>query len=180
MKKKDSDFMRKVADEVPEVNRCYQCLTCTLGCPLAFAMDLKPHEILKYVQLGDKEKVLKASTCWICASCETCATRCPNEIPIVKLMDLLRQEAVAEGVVTEQGPKVNDAFLHAIRKYGRVHELSLIIDLKRRTGGLFKIDPDEIRLGIGMFRHGKLKLLPIKIKETKTIKNLFSRLEKTT
>ena len=177
--KKDLAFIRTVHDEVPEINRCYQCLTCTLGCPLAFAMDLKPHEILKYVQLGEKEKVLKASTCWICASCETCATRCPNEIPIVKLMDLLRQMAVKEGKVTEQGPKVNDAFLAAIRRMGRVHELSLILDLKRRTGGLFKLDKDEIRLGIEMFRHGKLKLLPIKIKETAAMKKLFSRLEKT-
>jgi heterodisulfide reductase subunit C len=174
----DPDFFQKVADEIPEVNRCYQCLTCTLGCPLAFAMDLRPHEILKYVQLGEKEKVLRASTCWICASCETCATRCPNEIPIVKLMDLLRRMAVAEGVVTEQGPEVNDVFLDEIRKRGRVHELSLILDLKRRTGGFFKLDRDEIRLGIEMFRHGKLKLLPTKIKETEAMKKLFSRLEK--
>ena len=176
--KKDLAFIRKVTDEVPEIYRCYQCLTCTLGCPLAFAMDLKPHEILKYVQLGAKEKVLRASTCWICASCETCATRCPNEIPIVKLMDLLRIMAVKEGTVTEQGPKINDAFLDAIRKKGRVHELSLIVDLKRRTGGLFKLDTDEIRLGFEMFRHGKLKLLPTKIKDTAAMKKLFSRLEK--
>jgi heterodisulfide reductase subunit C len=141
-------------------------------------MDLKPHELLKHVQLGDKEKVLRASTCWMCASCETCATRCPNEIPIVKLMDLLRQMSVKEGKVTEQGPKINDAFLAAIKYLGRVHELALIIDLKRRTRGLFKINPDEIRLGAGMFRHGKLTLLPKKIKDTKTMKKLFSRLEK--
>jgi heterodisulfide reductase subunit C len=177
--KRDTAFIQKVADEVPEVNRCYQCLTCTLGCPLAFAMDLKPHEILKYVQLGEKEKVLRASTPWICTSCETCATRCPHEIPIVKLMDLLRQMAVEEGMVTEQGPKVNDVFLDEIRKRGRVHELSLILDLKRRTGGLFRLDIDEIRLGLGMFRHGKLKLLPTKIKGIDAMKKIFARLEQT-
>ncbi|MEJ2068034.1 MAG: 4Fe-4S dicluster domain-containing protein [Deltaproteobacteria bacterium] len=86
--KKDLAFTRTVADEVPEVYRCYQCLTCTLGCPLASAMDLYPHEILKYVQLGAKDTVLKASTLWVCASCEACATRCPQEIEIVQLMDL--------------------------------------------------------------------------------------------
>jgi heterodisulfide reductase subunit C/quinone-modifying oxidoreductase subunit QmoC len=80
--------------------------------------------------------------------------------------------------VTEQGPKINDAFLAAIKYLGRVHELSLIIDLKRRTRGLFKINPDEIRLGAGMFRHGKLTLLPKKIKGTKAIKKIFSQLEK--
>jgi heterodisulfide reductase subunit C len=170
-------FTRRVTEEVPEIYRCYQCLTCTLGCPLAFAMDLYPHDILRYVQLGAKERVLGASTLWVCASCEACATRCPQEIEIVKVMDLLRRMAKEEGTVTEQGPKVNEVFLDEIRKKGRIHELSLILDLKRRTGGLFQLDTDEIRLGIEMFRHGKLKILPTKIKETNVMKKLFSRLE---
>ena len=173
--KKDLAFIHAVADEVPEIYRCYQCLTCTLGCPLASAMDLYPHEILKYVQLGAKDTVLKASTLWVCASCEACATRCPNEIPIVKLMDLLRQMAVQEGTVTEEGPKVNGAFLDAIRKKGRIHELSLILDLKRRTGELLRLDKAEMKLGLAMFRHGKLKLLPSRIKETEAMHKLFDR-----
>jgi heterodisulfide reductase subunit C len=173
--KKDLAFTRTVADEVPEIYRCYQCLTCTLSCPLASAMDLYPHEILKYVQLGAKDMVLKASTLWVCASCEACATRCPNEIPIVKLMDLLRQMAVQEGTVTEEGPKVNGAFLDAIRKKGRIHELSLILDLKRRTGELLRLDKAEMKLGLAMFRHGKLKLLPSRIKETEATQKLFDR-----
>ena len=177
--KKDLSFTRMVADEIPEIYRCYQCLTCTLGCPLASAMDMYPHEIMQYVQLGAREKVLKASTLWVCASCEACATRCPQEIEIVQLMDLLRRLAKEEGVVTEKGPVLNDVFLEAIRKKGRVHELSLILDLKRKTGELLRLDRDEIRLGFEMFRHGKLKLLPSRIKETEDMKKLFSHLEKT-
>jgi heterodisulfide reductase subunit C len=175
--KKDLAFTRTVADEVPEIYRCYQCLTCTLGCPVAFAMDMYPHEIVQYIQLGAKEKVLGASTLWVCASCEACATRCPQEIEIVKLMDLLRRMAVEEGAVTEKGPLLNDVFLEAIRKKGRVHELSLILDLKRATGELLRLDKDEIRLGLAMFRHGKLKLLPSRIKEAEAMKRLFARLE---
>ena len=178
--KKDRAFTRTVTEEVPEISRCYQCLTCTLGCPVAFAMDLKPHEILKYVQLGAKEKVLGSSTLWVCASCEACATRCPQEIEIVKLMDLLRKMATKEGTVTEKGPVLNEVFLDAIRKKGRVHELSLILDLKRKTGELLRLNKDEMRLGLAMFRHGKLKLLPTTIQETDVMQWLFSRLEKET
>jgi heterodisulfide reductase subunit C len=134
---------------------------------------------MQYIQLGAREKVLKASTLWVCASCEACATRCPQEIEIVQLMDLLRRLAMEEGVVTEKDPVLNDVFLEAIRKKGRVHELSLIIDLKRKTGELLCLDKDEMRLGFEMFRHGKLKLLPSRIKETEAMKKLFSRLEKT-
>ena len=176
--KKDRAFTRTVAAEVPEIYRCYQCLTCTLGCPLASAMDMYPHEIVQYIQLGARGKVLKASTLWVCASCEACVTRCPQEIEIVKVMDLLRRMAKEEGTVTEQGPVFNEVFLDAIRKKGRVHELSLILDLKRKTGGLFRLNKDEMRLGLAMFRHGKLKLLPTKIQETDVMRRLFSRLEK--
>ena len=176
--KKDRAFTRTVTEEVPEISRCYQCLTCTLGCPVAFAMDLYPHEILKYVQLGAKEKVLGSSTLWVCASCEACATRCPQEIEMVQVMDLLRRMAMEEGTVAEEGPVLNDVFLDAIRKRGRVHELSLILDLKRKTGKLLSLNKDEMRLGLEMFRHGKLKLLPTKIQETDVMQKLFSRLEK--
>lgn len=176
--KKDRAFARKVMDEIPGVSRCYQCLTCTLGCPVAFAMDLYPHEILANVQLGAKAKVLRASTLWVCASCETCATRCPNEIEIVKLMDLLRRMATEEGMVTEKGPIFNNVFLDPIRKKGRQHELSLIINLKIKTGGLPRLSLDEMKLGLAMFRHGKLRLLPTKIQETDVMQRLFSRLEK--
>jgi heterodisulfide reductase subunit C len=141
-------------------------------------MDIYPHEILQYCQLGAKEKVLGSSTIWVCASCETCATRCPNEIEIVALMDLLRIMAVKEGMVAEEEAIVNDVFLDQIRKRGRVHELSLMVALKHKTGGLFRLDKDEMRLGLEMFRRGKLKLLPTKIKETDVMKTLFFRLEK--
>lgn len=178
----ERDFIRKVTEEVPELYRCYQCLTCTLGCPVAFAMDLFPHEIVKYVQLGEKEKVLGSSTLWICASCETCATRCPNEIEIVKLMDVLRRMAVNERLVKEgeKGHVLNRIFLDGIRKRGRIHELSLIVDLKRKTGELLRPNKEEMKLGFEMFRHGKLKLLPSKIREIGAIQRLFSRLEKKT
>jgi heterodisulfide reductase subunit C len=175
--KRQRAFTHKVAAEVPAIYRCYQCLTCTLGCPVAFAMDLYPHEILKYIQLGARDKVLNSSALWTCASCETCATRCPNEIEIVQLMDCLRRMAIAEKRARERGPILNHVFLDAIRKNGRIHELSLIVDLKRKTGRLFRLDKDEIRLGLAMFRRGKLKLLPTKIKGIDVIQRLFSRLE---
>jgi len=48
-----------------EINRCYQCLTCSLGCPSAFAMDYLPHQIVRMVQMGLREQVLTSSTIWV-------------------------------------------------------------------------------------------------------------------
>ena len=69
---------------------CYQCGTCAAGCPFIEEMDLTPDEVIRYVILN-KQEVLESKTIWLCASCYTCAERCPRDINITKLMEALRQ-----------------------------------------------------------------------------------------
>ena len=40
------------------VQDCYQCQKCSAGCPVVFAMDYKPNQIMQMVSLGMKERVL--------------------------------------------------------------------------------------------------------------------------
>ena len=35
---------------------CYQCGNCTAGCPVAFAMEIGPHEVIRYTLLGLEEE----------------------------------------------------------------------------------------------------------------------------
>src|SRR3990172_4909871 len=87
-----SDFLVDVeARSGQKVSACYQCRKCTNGCPLAFAMDVMPNQVMRMAQLGLGEELLGCKTIWICASCQTCTTRCPNDIDIAHLMDSLRQ-----------------------------------------------------------------------------------------
>ena len=69
---------------------CYQCGTCSAGCPFVEDMDLAPDEVIRYVIL-DKKEVLNSKTIWLCAACYTCAERCPRDINITKIMETLRQ-----------------------------------------------------------------------------------------
>src|SRR5512139_1225889 len=80
------------------VQDCYQCQKCSAGCPVVFAMDYKPNQVMQMVSLGMKDRLLSSRTIWVCASCYTCSTRCPNDIDIAKVMDSLRQTALKEGV----------------------------------------------------------------------------------
>src|SRR4030042_1697805 len=70
---------RREAAHLP-VSACYQCKECSGGCPLTFAMDLFPDQVIRLALLGQEEKVLTCSTIWVCSACETCTTRCPNGI----------------------------------------------------------------------------------------------------
>ena len=80
------------------VSSCYQCRKCSGGCPLTFAMDLLPDRVIRLALLGQEDLVLNSRTIWVCSSCYTCSTRCPNDIDIAKVMDWLRQTALREAV----------------------------------------------------------------------------------
>ena len=90
------------ADELSDVSGenvldCYQCGKCTAGCPLAFAMDLLPHEVMRMLQLNQEELVLNSKTIWVCVSCLNCQEICPKEIGIPNVMEALRTIALRRG-----------------------------------------------------------------------------------
>lgn len=161
------------------LERCYQCLTCTLGCPVASAMDYPPHQILRMVQLGLKDRVLKSNTIWICASCLCCAARCPNEIDIPHVMDTLHQMALREGIAPKE-PAVaafHEAFLSPIRAYGRQYEARMTIEYMLRAKAF---SPKELlgnaMLGYKMVTKGKLKLAPPhSIKGAEEVRRIFEK-----
>ena len=43
---------------------CLQCQKCTSGCPVSAIADVKPHEIVRMVQLGQREELLGSQMLW--------------------------------------------------------------------------------------------------------------------
>ncbi len=171
----DATFALKVR-KMGQVNisPCYQCLTCTLGCPVAFAMDYRPNQLIRMVQLGLKETVLSSSAIWLCANCETCAARCPNEVDISKLMDTLRKMSLDEGLASQKSIiSFNQSFLESVRRWGKQFELPMLLRFKLMTGDLFS----DMDLGIKMILNGKLKLTPPHFKSSTAIKAIFKKSE---
>lgn len=173
----DMTFTREVKEKSQaHLERCYQCIACSSGCPVAFAMDYAPHQVLRMTQLGIKERVLDSTTIWLCASCETCATRCPNEINIVQVMDILRSIALREGRTGQTKlPLFHTTFLDGVRSNGKIHELMLILRYTVTSGNLFKFKKlfwDTI-LGIKMFTKGRLAILPDKIERIEEVRRIF-------
>ena len=134
-------------------------------------MDYKPNQIMQMVSLGMKDRVLSSKTIWVCASCYTCTTRCPNQIDIAGVMDWLRQTALQERVAPAEKDIAlfHSTFLEDIKARGRIHELMLMARFKKKTGKWF----DDWKLGWRMFTKGKLRLFASGTKDRKTVKKLF-------
>ncbi|MHC4351939.1 MAG: 4Fe-4S dicluster domain-containing protein [Planctomycetota bacterium] len=155
----ESPLAKSVLSESGQnVNLCYQCMKCAAGCPVSYEMDYKPSELIHAIRLGMDDIVLNSKTMWLCASCETCTTRCPQEVDVAKVMDAVKITAVRQGIkpAIPQVASFNRAALSNIKMCGRMYELGMIIGLKLRTFEFFK----DAVMGMKMFRKGKLKMIP--------------------
>ncbi len=141
-------------------------------------MDVVPHKLLREIQFGLKDHVLSSDTIWVCASCETCTTRCPNGIDIAHMMDSLRQQALREGVKVScrNVPVFHSSFLASVRRWGRVHEAEMAATYMLKTTGLSEIKKQGA-LGWDMLKKGKLKLFP-NLHRHKRFRKLFKNVRR--
>jgi len=153
--------------------RCYQCAKCSSGCPVAARGDLKPHELVRLVQTDQRQAVLSSRFLWECTSCQTCATRCPQQVDIAGMIDALRgMSRGAQAVVASTAvPVFNDIFLDAVRERGRIFELGLMLRFKLRTRRLFE-DAGKAPM---MLRKGKLALSAPQVGGKEEREAMFSR-----
>lgn len=171
-----SNFLKNVEEiSKQKIFDCYQCGKCSAGCPISFEMDYLPSLIIRMAQFGMEKEVLRSKTIWLCASCETCTTRCPREIDIAAVMDGFRILAVRRGV----RPRLrtvrlfNKLFLGIVRKYGRIFEAELIAKFNFSSGKFFQ----DILKAPMLLKQGRLKIFPA-ISNRKAIKKIFRGVEK--
>ena len=173
-----SSFLKEVEKKSGEnLSLCYQCLKCTAGCPTAPYMDIRPNQIIRMIQMGMKKEVLGSNAIWFCVYCQTCGTRCPNEIHIGILMDALREMAMEEGVPAKEKNihLFHEAFIHSVGRGGRAHEVTMLMEYMLKSRDLMA---DSLFPGMILFLKGKFPLLPSFIKGKEEIKKIFEKCTK--
>ncbi len=153
------------------IQNCYHCQKCSSGCEMAAAMDFKPDEIIRMVQLGQRDLLFHSSAIWLCTSCETCVTRCPNAVDIPRMIDVIKEMSLNAGVVPREREvaRFHEAFLANVKRGGRVNEPLMIISYKLKTGTYFK----DAMIGLKMFLKGKLSLFSPRTRNRRAISKIF-------
>ena len=176
-------FLNRVEGETAaNISACYQCERCTNACPVSYYMDVKPHQVIRQVQLGWREQLLGSSTIWVCLSCEMCSTYCPNEVAVATVINHLRNMAFHSSIAPKERllAVFHQTFLDVLHRYGRVNEVPLMRAFNRQPGvlrekinsGMLK---QEISLGWALWRKGKLHLTTRRSKAIEEIKAVYRR-----
>lgn len=155
-----------------DVQSCYQCGRCSAGCPFSVFFDLNVMEVVRLASYGAEERLLTSKTIWLCGACETCSSRCPNDIEIAHLMDVLRELALRKGIqpAEKRVAIFHDCFLGSIKHWGRAYEVGMIGAYKLRSRDLL----GDMKLGLNMFQKGRLSLRPHGISAKTEITEIFS------
>lgn len=173
----NSGFAEKVqAESKVDIFSCYQCGKCTAGCPMVNDMDHTPNKIIRMVQLGMEKEALSGNTIWLCASCITCSVRCPREIELAEVMDVLRRMAYRKNILPKNNkniPLFNKIFLKNIEIFGRSYELGLIGALNTLSGKFFK----DFSVAPKMFLKSKIGIFPKIISSARKIFKNSRKLE---
>lgn len=80
-----------------DLKRCYQCGKCSAGCPVSFAMEVPPSQVMRFLQLGMIDEVMRANSMWVCVGCLQCYSRCPQGCSVAAMLEGLRLLTLRKG-----------------------------------------------------------------------------------
>jgi heterodisulfide reductase subunit C len=172
----DFNFIQEVKKRSCQpIDLCYQCQRCASGCQVGSYIEFQPNQIIRMIQFGLKDELLKSSAIWLCVNCDTCGARCPNGISISAVTDALREMAIEQNVAASEKRVYvfHDNFLNAVKSGARVHEVTMLMKYKLKSGDYFS----DIKMGMDLFMRGKLPLLPSKVKNKDKVKQIFNSIK---
>jgi len=165
-------LVRKIeAASGENVAACMQCGTCSASCPLAADMEVTPRRAIEMIRAGLEDELVQIDTYWYCASCYSCAVRCPRGINVAEVMYALKRLAL--GRVSNSSTAFYRAFSRVVKGYGRLWETELMVrfGLGSNPFRLLGYAP----LGLKMLSRGKMPLQPHRMRGVQEVRTLLRK-----
>ena len=96
--KKMIEIGEKIGEEniIKSFARCYQCGTCTGGCPSGRITAYRTRKLIRAALFGYGDYI-KSEDLWKCTTCYTCYERCPRDVKITEIIKAMRNVAFQMG-----------------------------------------------------------------------------------
>jgi heterodisulfide reductase subunit C len=99
------EFRNEVLKHNASLSYCYQCSTCSGGCPVALITNGKynPRNIIEEAILGLKDKLVEKQepNLWLCSTCQKCVELCPQKVELTEIFTLIKNLCFERGKVPE-------------------------------------------------------------------------------
>ena len=139
-----------------KITRCFQCGTCTAGCPVREVNEsYNPRKIIRMALLGMRDEVVKEDFVWLCSTCYTCTERCPQDVRITDLMFAIKNYAVEHGYI-HPSFKIQ---AELIRDQGRLYAIEEFENKRRAKQGLPELPEKDEAAALIMKVSGLMKIL---------------------
>lgn len=142
------NFRNEVLKHNASLSFCYQCSTCSCGCPIALLTNgaYNPRKIIEASILGLQDKLVKSQdpNSWLCSTCQKCVELCPQKVELTEIFTLIKNKCFEIGQV----PKAFIVQGQAVLENGVAIPYSKAILTRREKLGLPTIETapiDEIK-----------------------------------
>ena len=109
-------FRNEVLKHNASLSYCYQCSTCSGGCPVALITNGKynPRKIIEEAILGLQEKLIEMQdpNPWLCSTCQKCVEFCPQKVELTEIFTLIKNRCFERGNVPDGFIAQSQAVLH--------------------------------------------------------------------
>ena len=136
---------------------------------MAESMDVQPRQVVRMLQLGMANELMRSKTIWLCATCHMCVDRCPNDIDLPSLIEHTRYEAKRRKLcAVNEVDKFNDIFIENVKNFGKSQEAILEGAYNVMTGNYIQ-DMGSVP---HMLRHGIVQPELHSVKEREAVRKL--------
>jgi quinone-modifying oxidoreductase subunit QmoC len=77
-----------------DASKCFHCSNCTVTCTLSTPENPFPRKLVRHLQLGLKERILRVPEPWLCHACSDCTVHCPRGAKPGEVLGALRQMCI--------------------------------------------------------------------------------------
>ncbi len=93
----DLNFIKEIRELGGEsLNKCYQCATCTIACPISPEDSPFPRKEMIAASWGLKDKLITSGDIWLCHECGDCSDLCPRDAKPGDVLSAVRAAAITE------------------------------------------------------------------------------------
>lgn len=98
-------FRNEILEHNASLSYCYQCSTCSSGCPVALLTNGKynPRKIIELSLIGFEDDLIKEQNpnVWLCSTCQKCIELCPQKVELTEIFTVIKNRCFETGNLPE-------------------------------------------------------------------------------